>query len=101
VADEHTDPVKIIDELQFQVTAGDRSSIHSFQLEFDSGQRLTRLREPWVVYVRNVAMLRDITDPTSVFARPVPGAVPPGGGGVTGGGRITAPRNLRIVPSGP
>jgi hypothetical protein len=68
VGDEHHDPVKIIDRLQFAV----KGTVDAFWLEYNTSSKGkgAALGER-VGYVRNVAMLRDVKDISSLFQRPV------------------------------
>jgi hypothetical protein len=90
VADANHDAVQIFDRLQVEVDAG----IHSFQLEFNtSTDALKPGRGPLTVYVRNVVMLRDVSDTKSLLQRPGGGVpLPP----ITVA-TPSAPSTLRIV----
>lgn len=79
-ADEKRDPVKLLDALDIEVAnlASGKNSIHSFQLEFNTSQdRHTVLRDPLVVYVRNVVMLRDAPSIGEFLIRPTAGTPAP------------------------
>ena len=91
VADENHDAVKLFDKLQFNVP----DTILQFILEFStSSNELEAGRGTMVAYVRNWAALRNPRDPQSLLQRPVAGpALPPPSG------RISPPKNLRIITS--
>jgi hypothetical protein len=85
IADPGRGPVQIFNRLAFTVLGG----VDRFWLEFNtSTEPVAPGRGPLVAYVRNVVMLRDAPNPTSLMQRPgASGPLPPG-----------APRNLRIIP---
>jgi len=94
VADETRGPVKIIDRLLMETfnSASGQGTIHSFQLEFNTSlSRMSVLHGDLVAYVRNVVMLKDYGDPSSLLVRPVAGDTP--------APRLGAPKNVRIVGS--
>ena len=64
--------VQLLDGIQMDTSDGvDPPSVDSFQLEFNSGQRLTLKRPDWIVHVKNVVMLKDVQDVTSVLVKPI------------------------------
>jgi hypothetical protein len=67
VADENHDAVRLIDRLQLSV----KRSVESFWLEYNTSSRPREGLGERVAYVRNVVMLRGVTDVTSVLRRPV------------------------------
>lgn len=104
VADESQNPVRLIDRLPFEVDSADglNSTIHSFQLEFNTSlDTIAPNRGSLVSYVRNVVMLRDVVNPTAILQRPLAGVPPPPLPGVPPPGVVAPPappQNLRIVP---
>jgi hypothetical protein len=66
VADEDNDPVLIIDRLQFAV----KKSVEHFWLEYNTSARLPEGLDERVGYARNVVMLRNVKDLSSLLRRP-------------------------------
>jgi hypothetical protein len=71
VADEQQNAVKILDKIPLSVRP---RNIEWFWLEYNSSTNpIVPGRQAMVSYVRNVVMLRDVANPTSVLQRPVGG----------------------------
>jgi hypothetical protein len=89
VADEHTDPVQLINRLQFEAHDG----IRRFRFEYNTSQDpLGAKRGPLVSYFRNFVMLQGVSNVPALMQRPVTGpassglAAPP-----------PTPKNLRVI----
>ena len=67
VADEHHDPVLLIDRLQFNV----KKSVEQFWLEYNTSAHVPQNLGERVAYARNVVMLRNVPDVQSLLQRPV------------------------------
>lgn len=93
VADEHTEPVQVLDRVPVEVGTTP-PTIHSFQLEFNtSTDEVAPNRGPLVIYVRNVVMLRNVANPANLLKRPGGSTPPPPFSAPT----PVAPVNLRVV----
>ena len=89
VADEHTDPVHLIDKLQFEAHDG----IQRFRFEYNTSQDpLGVKRGPLVAYFRNFVLLQGVTNPAALMQRPLTG---PAAGAMSA--PAPAPKNLRII----
>lgn len=92
VADEQVDPVKIIDRMPLKAVNG---IIDEFFLEYNtSTPNLKAGRGPLTAYVRNIVMLQDVGNATSLMVRPLAGTALPA---PTPGTAPRAPTNLRIL----
>lgn len=66
VADENVGPVQIHDRLQLKFRD---NILGAFWLEYNSSANTTR-NDALVSYARNIVMLRNVTNPAGIFARP-------------------------------
>jgi hypothetical protein len=90
MADVNRGPVKVLDRVPWKRDVSGK--IEKFWIEFNtSTDEVAPGRGALVNYVRNVAMLRDVADPTTLLQRPYSTATPPPTSGPA------APQNLRIV----
>jgi hypothetical protein len=69
VADEHTDPVLIIDRRQLRVNAA--GGVESFWFEYNTSSHARPGLPERVGYVRNLVMLRNANDVPALLQRPV------------------------------
>lgn len=94
IADENRNPVQIYDRVQVDAV---NEQLTKLRIEFNTSQQRDPALGPLVAYVRNMVVLKGLTDPTALFQRPgaggtLPPYVPPA---------ATAPAppaNLRFVP---
>jgi hypothetical protein len=94
VADVTRPPVLLLDRVAFETGS---HTFRSFWLEFNtSTDRVVPNRGPLVSYVRNLVMLRDVTNPKGLLAMP---ATSSSSAALTEEAPLSAPRNLRILPT--
>ena len=91
VADSGRDAVKIHDRFPWRRDAPGR--IENFWLEYNtSTDYVNPTRGPITNYVRNVVVLRDVTNPTALLQRPNSSNLPPSTSGAP-----APPTNVRII----